>query len=184
MLSYSKYEPLLQKAIRSALRKNPLLDPADLQARVDDAYLDAIKSWDPNKGKFITHLVWKIYARFKKAPCIKEPIDIGPFVKDGNNRDFLENSIQIVSGDNPLSSLMLKDSIKWLTRKARIIVGLVLTPPLDFKKEYKNVSRNSIQCYLRTKGWTRKEVDHYMIEIKRVLEDNGEIGRASCRERV
>jgi len=156
---YEKYKALIFKeAWRKALLSNR--DFQDLVAEGNLAYVEALKTWDPDKGAFSTHLTWKMKHRFRETQAY------------GLDQE-LDSVLEIASPDNPLEACSFKEGLARLGAEALEVASVILGSSgelCDMTANKVRVTRKSIYKYYRSEKWPRCKIVNAMNEIRDMLQ--------------
>ena len=137
-----------------SFHKSTGMDVDDLIQEASLIYLEAIKTYDPSKGKLSTY-IWKVTKNHLQS-----------FVTYQNKWNDKTISIEEVDIDKPVSRYSLFDS---LTREAKDIVDVVLSAPAEFDSLIPAKARKRVMNKLRGKQWTVKKIAQGMEELKTVF---------------
>jgi hypothetical protein len=73
---YSDYVNMIRKVAWKKIKTNPSLDFDELVSLGSLGFMQAVKSWDPNKGMFSTHLWYQLQDQMGRIKgCIKCPTE-------------------------------------------------------------------------------------------------------------
>ena len=137
-----------------SFHKSTGMDVDDLIQEASLIYLEAIKTYDPSKGKLSTY-IWKVTKNHLQS-----------FVTYQNKWNDKTISIEEVDIDKPVSRYSLFDS---LTREAKDIVDVVLSAPAEFDSLIPAKARKRVINKLRGKHWNMVKIAQGMDELKSVL---------------
>ena len=137
-----------------SFHKSTGMDVDDLIQEASLIYLEAIKTYDPSKGKLSTY-IWKVTKNHLQY-----------FVTYQNKWNDKTISIEEVDIDKPVSRYSLFDS---LTREAKDIVDVVLSAPAEFDSLIPAKARKRVINKLRGKHWNMVKIAQGMEELKAVL---------------
>jgi len=137
-----------------SFHKSTGMDVDDLIQEASLIYLEAIKTYDPSKGKLSTY-IWKVTKNHLQY-----------FVTYQNKWNDKTISIEEVDIDKPVSRYSLFDS---LTREAKDIVDVVLSAPAEFDSLIPAKARKRVINKLRGKHWNMVKIAQGMDELKSVL---------------
>jgi len=137
-----------------SFHKSTGMDVDDLIQEASLIYLEAIKTYDPSKGKLSTY-IWKVTKNHLQY-----------FVTYQNKWNDKTISIEDVDIDKPVSRYSLFDS---LTREAKDIVDVVLSAPAEFDSLIPAKARKRVMNKLRGKHWNMMKITQGMEELKAVF---------------
>ncbi len=161
---YLSHQNLIHKAAWQRIRQNPSLDFQDLVSCGNVAYCEALGTWDPAKGKFSTHLVWRLRHRLGQ--------ENGSKIEWDNNTTVMDEAYEVPDHSNPLESGSLREALEGLGTEAMEVVNLILGTAgefCDFTAGSIKATRTSIQQHLRSWGWKWNKINAVMDEIKSML---------------
>ena len=162
---YEAHRNLIHRAAWSRVKLNPNLDFQDLVSCGNLAYAECLQSHDPAKGKFSTHLVWRLRHRLGQANDSKIEWD--------NNTAELDEAYELADPVcNPLESGSLREGLEGLGAEAMEVVNLILGSAgefCDFTVSSVKVTKTAIQQTLRAWGWKWAKINSVMDEIRSML---------------
>ena len=126
----------------------------DLTQEAALAYWEALKSYDPNKGKLSTYMWWVMVSRLKNYRG-----------KENKYTDAITLSENPVI-DKPISRPSFFDS---LTKEARDIAEVILSSPADFDLLEPKKARLKVINKLRGMRWSAEKIDQGIKELKLVF---------------
>ena len=158
---YLDHQNLIHKACWDRCRKNPGLEFNELVGEGNLAYCEALQTWNPDKGKFSTHLVWRLRHHLGRANSI---------AYDHNNHTMtIDEGLQV---SDPKAVGGIWSALENLGSEAREVVGLILGSfgeLADFTAGSVKVTQGHIRSALRSRGWSWRVIESAMAEIKVML---------------
>lgn len=161
---FVQHQNLIRKAAWQRVRQNPNLIFEELEAEGNLAYMEAVETYDPDKGKFSTHLTWRLRHRLGKANS--RAID------HDNHTTALDEAANVPCRQSSIESSSFSRALEGLGAEARQVVNLILGSAgefADFTAVPVKVTRGHIQDYLRGWGWKWAKINDVMGEIKEML---------------
>lgn len=161
---FVQHQNLIRKAAWQRVRQNPNLIFEELEAEGNLAYMEAVETYDPDKGKFSTHLTWRLRHRLGKANS--RAIDHDNYTTE------LNEAMNVPSKESSIESSSFARALEGLGAEARQVVSLILGSAgefADFTVGSVKVTRGHIQSYLRGWGWKWTKIEAAMGEIKEML---------------
>jgi len=157
---YLSHQNLIRKAAWDRCRRNPNLDFHELEAEGNLAYCEALHTWNPDKGKFSTHLTWRLRHHLGRANS--QSID------HKNHTTTLDDGLQVA--DPKAGSVW--SALENLGPEAREVASLILGSSgelADFATGTVKVTQGHIRSALRSRGWSWRIIESAMTEIKVML---------------
>jgi hypothetical protein len=159
---YVKYKNLIHMMAHRHANGSGL-DHDDLMSVGHIAYMRALKTHNPEKGKFSTHLTHKLNGYMKTA--IREA------------RHWKNNTADLeVAGQVPdhgaAQEGAFRDAMMGLGREARQVVGMIFNAPLEFcdlTKDEVKVTVGGIKSWLRAEGCDLRRTRKIVGEIRQML---------------
>ena len=137
----------------------------DLESEANEAYMDAVDTFDPERGcKFATHVHWKVSGRLRNLAASKR----------SRGQRYEDTPVETVCDPHSVESESLLES---LSEDAKMALQLVFETPAELKEMItaagghpRNI-RTRLRYYLRSNyGWTKKEVSGVFAEIQEALQ--------------
>lgn len=158
---YRQHQNLIHRAAWERCRGNPSLDFNDLVGEGNLAYMECLQTWDPAKGKFSTHLTWRL--RYRLGRANSQAID------HNNHTTALGDGLQMA---DPKTKAGIWAALENLGAEAREVIGLILgsaSELADFTTGTVKVTRGQIKNHLRSLGWSWQTIESVMAEIRTML---------------
>jgi hypothetical protein len=137
------------KRVKNGRNRDELVSDGNL------AFVEASKSWKPEKGKFSTHLSWRL--RYRLKPSVER--------KTEHLEDLKMDPPENGSG-------FFAAQVSGLSKEARHVVGLVFNSGVelvDMTAEHVRTTKGTIRQYLRAEGWGHALITKVFDEIKEML---------------
>jgi len=160
---FKDYIGLIRRECWKRVAHNPLLDWDELISAGHTAFLDAVASWKPKRGKFSTHLVWKLKDRLGKIQGCRNyvPLEDWEVLEIPDERE------------DPLRILSFRESLAALSGEALEVVWLILVSPtelVDWTAPVIIPTQKSIRAFLtEALKWKHALVDSVFKEIRAML---------------
>lgn len=196
---YEDYVNMIRKEAWRRVKKYPSLDFEELVSQGGVAFAMCLKSWNPSKGKFSTHLWWWIQDQMSRVkgciPCLEEEKNT-VLIEDAYQRsghtyhhnqdgmsqerqpfslDDLELGIQISDdAPGPFEETKFRSGLTSLSKEALEVVYLILDCPqelIDWTIRWIRPSQSLIRTFLHSLGWKPKKIEKVFGEIKSMLNE-------------
>lgn len=158
---YEQFQNLIHKACWDRCRRNPSLAFDELVSEGNLAYAEALQTWNPDKGKFSTHLTWRLRHHLGRANS--QAID------HDNYTTTMDEGLQVA---DPKACGGIWSNLENLGAEAREVVSLILGSAgelADFTMGSVKVTQGQIRSALRSRGWNWRTIECAMTEIKIML---------------
>lgn len=153
MPEYKDFKSLILKEVWKKTRNGADYD--ELLSAGNLAFVEATKTWKPEKGKFSTHLHWRL--RYRLKPSREQKIEHLEDLK----MDLPENG-----------SGFFAAQVSGMSREAKHVVGLIFNSGVelvDMTAERVRTTKGTIRQYLKSEGWTSSLITRVFDEIKEML---------------
>jgi len=162
---YEKYVNLIRKAVWDRVNGHGL-EFDDLMGWGNIAYCEALRTYDPEKGAFSTHLTnWLKY-------------ELGRAVQAAygyrNNTTGLDEANQVPDAHNPEREFAFGLAMASLRPEARQVVDMVINTPLEFcdlTKRSVKITMGGIRSYLKSMGWGHRQIERAFTEVRKALKN-------------
>ena len=164
MPKYEDYQRMIYSKAWQWVRRNPNLEFDELVGWGNLAYAEAVKSWDPDKGKFSTHLWWQLRHRLG---CLNSEV-----IEYDNATTDLDESFQVADPSSSDDSISFWSAIHGLSREAEEVINLILGTSgelCDFTMRSIKVTQGNLRKYLRSLSWPARKIDTAITEVKEML---------------
>jgi hypothetical protein len=161
---YLKHQKLIYERAWRRIAQNPNLDFQELLSEGNLAYCEALQTHDPAKGRFSTHLVWRLRHRLGKANARAIDLD--------NHTMPLDEAMEIPDPSCSLESSSFQAGVEGLGAEAREVINLILGSAGEFANftcSSVKATRGHIRDYLRNLKWPGRKIDTVFNEIKGML---------------
>ena len=156
---YEKYVNLIRKEAWKRAQKHPGLKFDELVSQGNLAYWLAVKTWDPTRASFSTHLWWRI-----KDEMNADPIGLAQCEEEQVDDIDLHRAVAF------------KLALAKLSEEAQEVCSLIFNSSAelcDFTASSIRVVRINIKRYLSSMKWPWKKINQAMTEIKEMLKNLG-----------
>jgi hypothetical protein len=150
-------------------RSRGLLDP-NFEEYVQQgglAYAEALQTWDPLKGAFITHLYWIIRHEMQEYKRV--------YLKDSKFQFQEITPSQFQSENNPEREVIFRDKITKASNEAKMVINLILNSPEDLINLSANklrIFRKGIDQFLKNAGFkSPKKREKILKELQQLVKD-------------
>jgi hypothetical protein len=148
--SYEEYKPLLNNMVYNKSQASPHVDLHELRAKADDAFLEAVKTWNPEMSAFKTYLVNRVRYKFKK-------------MRQNTIPRIAEHYLPTNSQPQQFKLVETLDMVNNLSATTRKLVIFI------FHTTEVVLNKRNIRQYLGQKGWPLRTIDNCFIEISQAL---------------
>jgi DNA-directed RNA polymerase specialized sigma24 family protein len=142
----------LIKKLANSFANTTGLDYEDLFQEAQLAYLEALRTYDKDRGAVSTHVWWCVSNRLKN------------YIKKENEERVC--SIPAEEYDVPISSTPFWEK---LSKDATRIADIVLDSPQTFLKLGKTHSPKKIKEIMMNEGWDKKKIQRSISELQTVF---------------